>query len=275
MKRAFEEKVRAVQTARQSVLCVGLDPDPVRLPAHLSAAASPAEAVVRFTTAIIEATQAAACAFKLNLAFFEVLGRDGWEALEKTIRAIPRDLLVIADAKRGDIGNSARFYARSVFEHLGCDACTVAPYMGRDAVAPFLGYPGKAAFVLARTSNPGAADFQEQDCGGERLYLRVARQVMRWGADAPGSAGLVVGATGADALAELRAVCPTIPFLIPGVGAQGGDPRAVMRAAATPDGAVLVNSSRAILYASDGPDFAGAAAREAEALRAALGAPPS
>jgi orotidine-5'-phosphate decarboxylase len=141
--------------------------------------------------------------------------------------------------------------------------------MGRDAVAPFLAYPGKAAFVLARTSNPSAADFQERDCEGEKLYERVARHVAAWNAEAPGTAGLVVGATGPEALAALRASCPTLPFLIPGIGAQGGDP-SVIGAAATPAGRVVVNSSRQILYASAGQDFAEAAAHQAEALRARL-----
>lgn len=275
MNHSFGERLRRAQSDRRSVLCVGLDPDLARMPSSLVQAHAPAEAVARFGEAVIAATADHACAFKVNLAFFEVLGRDGWDALERTLGAVPPGIPVIADAKRGDIGNSARFYARSVFEHLGCDAVTVAPYMGRDSVDPFLAYPGRAAFVLARTSNPGAADFQERDCEGERLYLRVARRVAEWGAAAPGEAGLVVGATGAEALAELRAACPTLPFLIPGVGAQGGDPATVMRHAATPDGPVLVNSSRAILYAGDGPDFADAAARAADALRRALGPPPS
>ena len=272
MDHRFIDKLRRVQAARQSVLCVGLDPDPSRMPPHLLDAMPLPEAVVAFTRAIIEATEAAACAYKLNLAFFEVMGGAGWEALEATLRHLPDGPIVIADAKRGDIGNSARFYAASAFEHLGCDACTVAPYMGRDAVAPFLQYPGKAAFVLARTSNPGAADFQERDCEGEKLYLRVARQVAAWDADAPGTAGLVVGATEPSALRTLREACPTLPFLIPGVGAQGGEATAVVEAAATEDGLILVNSSRGILYASTGPDFADAAADAAEALRTRLNA---
>lgn len=266
----FLYKLRQIQESRRSVLCVGLDPDPQRMPQHVLDLYPLPEAIEAFNAAIIEAVGPAACAFKLNLAFYEVLGWQGWRALEATLALIPEDTITLADAKRGDIGNTGRMYAEALFETLGFDACTVAPYMGRDSVAPFLEYPGKAAFVLARTSNPGAADFQERDCEGEPLYLRVARQVAAWNEGTPGAAGLVVGATAPEALAEVRATCPTLPFLVPGVGAQGGDPGAVMRTAATDDGLVLVNSSRQILYASDGEDFAEAAAREAEKLRAAL-----
>lgn len=269
MTRDFNAKLREIQTTKQSVVCVGLDPDPKRIPRHLLAARPLADAVVAFNAAIIKATAGVACAFKLNFAFYEALGRDGWGTLERTMQHLPSNVLAIADAKRGDIGNTARFYAEAIFEQLGFDACTVAPYMGRDAVTPFMQYPGTATFVLARTSNPSAADFQERDCDGEKLYERVARHVAAWNDDAPGTAGLVVGATGPDALAALRERCPTLPFLIPGIGAQGGDP-GVVAAAATETGPVLVNSSRQILYASDGPDFAEAAAREAEALRARL-----
>ncbi len=267
----FSQKLRQIQVAKQTVLCVGLDPDPHRLPRHLLDQYPLAEAVVAFNAALIEATAAAACAFKLNFAFYEALGRNGWDTLERTLQHLPPDVLVLADAKRGDIGNTARFYAESIFEQLGFDACTVAPYMGRDAVAPFLQYQGKAALVLARTSNPSAADFQERDCEGEQLYERVARHVARWNDETPGTAGLVVGATGPEALAALRALCPTLPFLIPGIGAQGGDP-GVIAAAATETGRVVVNSSRQIIYASAGKDFAEAAARQAEALRARLAA---
>ncbi len=266
---AFNDKLRRIQADKRSVLCVGLDPDPKRLPRHLLDRLPLAEAVVAFNAAVIEATAAAACAFKLNFAFFEALGREGFAALERTVQHLPQDVVALADAKRGDIGNTARFYAEAVFEQLGFDACTVSPYMGRDAVEPFLQYPGRAAFVLARTSNPGAADFQECDCEGEPLYARVARHAARWHDEAPGTAGLVVGATGPEALREIRALCPTLPFLIPGVGAQGGDPAAIAPAA-TAEGLVLVNSSRQVIYASGGEDFAEAAGRAAEALRAAL-----
>ncbi|WP_022834817.1 orotidine-5'-phosphate decarboxylase [Salisaeta longa] len=276
MPASFNDRLRAIQTQKETAACVGLDPDPARLPAHLRAAHDTPEAVRRFCRAIIEATAPFACAFKPNLAFFEALGRDGRAVLEDVVAALPSDVLVIADAKRGDIGNSARFYAQSLFDDLGADAVTVAPYMGHDSVTPFLQHPGTAAFVLARTSNPGASDFQEAcQCNGTPLHQQVAEAVQAWARATPGTGGLVVGATAPDALRTVRTACPTAPFLIPGVGAQGGTPAAVMAAAATADGPVLVNSSRSILYASAGRDFADAAAAAAQALRDALRATPA
>ena len=266
----FTSRLLNAQQEKSSVLCVGLDPDPERLPPHLLDDADLPNAVLQFNAAVVEATALLACAFKLNLAFYEALGADGHRVLEGTLDQIPDDGIVIADAKRGDIGNSARFYAKALFDDLGCDACTVAPYMGAESVTPFLQHEGHATFVLARTSNPGAAAVQEYGPEGRPLFLHVARQVQAWAAEQPGTAGLVAGATDAEALAELRRVCPDLPFLIPGVGAQGGDPAAVMQAAGR--GPVLVNSSRSILYASGGEDFAEAAAEAAEALRATLNA---
>jgi orotidine-5'-phosphate decarboxylase len=267
---SFCDRLAAIQSDKRSALCVGLDPDPGHLPAALPDQPLPA-AVRTFCLDIIDATAPLACAFKPNFAFFEILGPDGRRVLGDVIDAVPDDCLVVGDAKRGDIGNSARFYARAAFDDLGCDACTVAPYMGRDAVAPFLERPGTAAFVLARTSNPGAADLQEAcACNGEPLYLHTARRVAEWSADAAGTGGLVVGATAPGALAELREACPRLPFLVPGVGAQGGTPSAVMDAAATAEAPVLVNSSRSILYASSGDDYAEAAADAARSLRNAL-----
>lgn len=261
----FTDRLRALQRRKQTVLCVGLDPDPARLPRPLRGESNPAMAVRTFLQQIIDATRHVACAYKLNLAFFEALGRDGWPVLEATLQHMPDDVVTIADGKRGDIGSSARFYARAVFELLPFDACTVSPYMGRDAVAPFLEYEGRAAFVLTRTSNPGARDFQERRCDGEPLYLAVARAVARWSQELPGTAGLVVGATDAYALAAVHLACAGLPLLIPGVGAQGGAIEPILQVARRSP--VLVNSSRQILYASDRSDFAEAAAREAEALR--------
>ncbi len=267
---SFLERLGHLQATKRSRLCVGLDPDPLRLPPHLLQSRALPEAVLHYNCAIIDATAASACAFKLNFAFFEALGAEGWRVLKATIDHIPDDVLIIADAKRGDIGNSARFYATSVFEQLGCDAITVAPYMGRDSVLPFLQYEGTAAFVLGRTSNPGAADFQEPLCGDQPLFVRVSRQVSRWAETAPGTAGLVVGATDIHALKTIRTLCPTTPFLIPGVGAQGGDAASVLTASATDQGHIIVNSSRGIIYASSDPTFAEVAAREAESLRHTL-----
>lgn len=274
MPASFSDRLRSIQRAKKTAVCVGLDPDPDRLPASVTDGMPLPDAVRAFCRQIIDATAPLAAAFKVNLAFFEALGVRGPEVLHTVAALVPDDCMLIADAKRGDIGNSARFYARALFDDLSADACTVAPYMGRDAVLPFLEREGTAAFVLGRTSNPGAADVQEAcTCDGTPLYLHVAQQVAGWSAEATGTGGLVVGATAPEALAELRAACPTLPFLVPGVGAQGGDPQAVMDAAATPDGLVLINSSRSILYASSGDDFADAAAEAAFALKTDLGAP--
>lgn len=264
----FTERLGAIQRKKQSVVCVGLDPDPQRLPQHLTVDVDPAHAVVTFNRAVIEATASIAVAYKLNLAFFEALGAGGWNAIEATLDAVPDDALTIADGKRGDIGNSARFYARAAFAQLGFDACTVAGYMGRDSVTPFLEYEGRGVFLLARTSNPGGADFQELACGGELLFERVVRTACTWDADRVGRLGFVAGATDLAALRRIRTLTPSAPLLIPGIGAQGGDAHAVMEAAG--DGPVLINSSRAIIYASGERDFAEAAAREAEALRLSL-----
>lgn len=267
---SFTGRLRAAQADRTSMVCVGLDPDPARLPAFLRDTYALPEAVTRFNAAIVAATRDAACAYKLNLAFYEALGRDGWSVLEQTLAQIPDTHLTIADGKRADIGNSARFYARAVFDELGFDACTVAPYMGRDSVTPFLERPGTAAFVLARTSNPGAADFQPCACDDTPLYVRVAEKTAQWSEASAGTGGLVAGATDPESLAVLRDRCPTLPFLIPGVGAQGGNAEAVMRAAATDAGLVLVNSSRSIIFASEERTFAESAGRAAHALRETL-----
>lgn len=272
MPSSFVQRLSAIQREKGTRVCVGLDPDLERLPPHLlKKSASHTQAVRTFNEAIIEATREQACAFKLNFAFYEALGPAGWDVLKHTITTIPNDVLIIADAKRGDIGNSARFYAQAVFEQLGCDACTVSPYMGEDAVQPFLAYEDRSTFVLARTTNAGARALQECRCDGEPIYVRVARLVASWNETSPGTAGLVAGATDVNSLRTLRTKAPRLPFLIPGVGAQGGNPEAVIEAAATEEGTVLVNSSRSIIYASTEDDFAEAAAREAERLRRALG----
>lgn len=267
---SFLERLRSIQQSTDSRLCVGLDPDPARMPRHLLAQTPLDDAVVQFNAAIIDATKDSACAYKMNLAFYEALGGAGHRTLERTLEHIPDDKVTIADGKRGDIGNSARMYGRAVFEQLDCDACTVAPYMGEDAIKPFLEYPGKAAFVLGRTSNPGSRDFQEKRVNGSPLYLEVAVRTMQWASETPGTAGLVVGATQPESIRELREACPDLPFLLPGVGAQGGDPVTAVTAG-TKDGAlVLINSSRSILYASDGKHFAQAAGDAAEKLRRQL-----
>ncbi len=262
-----KDRLAAVQLDRHSYACVGLDPDPGRIPAHLAPSASLPERILAFNGAIIEATAPFACAFKINFAFYEALGSEGWRVLEATRALIPEDMAAIADGKRGDIGNSARFYAQSVYERLGFDLCTVAPYMGGDSYGPFLEFEGKGAFILARTSNPGAADIQEREVAGAPVYEWLVRQIVALPEPLVSRAGLVVGATRPEALQHIRTLAPGLPFLIPGVGAQGGDARAVMEAAFAGPGSLVINSSRAILYASDGPDFAEAAARNAKRLR--------
>lgn len=265
---SFLDRLRAAQAATGACLCVGLDPEPERLPAPFRGRPA-AEAIRGFCFAITASTAPHACAFKPNLAFFEALGTGGWEALAavcEAVRATGR--LLILDGKRGDIGNTARRYADALYEGLGGDAATVAPYMGRDAIAPFLQHPGRCAFVLAATSNPGAADLQMLDVEGEPLYRRVARMAVEAGERQPGEAGLVVGATRPEVLGALRADFPSVPLLVPGVGAQGGRPAEVLEKNA--GGPILINASRSILYASSDADFAEAAAREAERLARTL-----
>ena len=261
----FFDKLERAAQRNGSLLCVGLDPDPAQMPVSDVAA---------FNRAIIEATAGLVCAYKPNLAFYEALGERGLAALRDTLAAIPSDIPVIADGKRSDIGNTAKAYARALFDELGVDAATVNPYLGGDAVEPFLEREEKAAFILCRTSNPGARDFQDLlvSTGDERpakpLYRVVAERVMSW--DSHGNVGLVVGATQTERLAEVRSAAPDLPFLIPGVGAQGGDLEAGVRAAANdrPDRGFIINVSRSVLYASSNNDYVAAARREAETLRA-------
>lgn len=251
-----------------SFLCVGLDPDIKKIPQHLLSCDNP---LLEFCKAIVDATAPHCVAYKPNLAFFESQGVKGWIALEETvkyIRANYPDQFVIADAKRGDIGNTSALYARAAFEHLGVDAVTVAPYMGSDSVKPFLGYDGKWVVLLALTSNPGSHDFQfcETGVGGERLFERVIRTSSEWAG--PDEMMYVVGATQGEMFADIRRVAPRSFLLVPGVGAQGGSLEEVCRHGMLPDGecGLLVNSSRGIIYASSGVDFAEAAGDAAAKL---------
>ena len=262
----FLSKLRRAQESTGSVVCVGLDPDPARLPTQLRGLPTD-RAVTTFCRAIVDATAATACAYKPNLAFFEALGRPGLDVLADVIEHIPADRVIIADGKRGDIGNTAARYAESVFDQLGCDACTVNPYMGREAVEPFLTDASRAAFVLVRTSNRSASEVQELDVGGVPLWARIAALAANWDAVNPGQVGFVIGATDPVTLSKIRDVHPTVPLLIPGVGAQGGDAAAVMKASQPDVGPVLINSSRAILYAGDGLDYATKSAAAAKQLR--------
>lgn len=266
----FGDRLVRAQTETGSTLCVGLDPDLERLPEHLTRSRTPQAAVEHFCREIIQATLPHASSYKLNFAFFERLGDQGMAVLRRVLRAIPAGRVTIADAKRGDIGNSARFYAGSALDDLGFDSVTVSPYMGRDSVMPFVENPANAAFLLVRTSNPGRTDLQDLEVDGAPLYEAVAKAAIRWGSEAAGSIGFVVGASDLTALSRLRTLAPTTPFLIPGVGAQGGDPADVMRCSGDAPGITVVNSSRGICYASSGEDFAAAAGDAAQRAASAL-----
>lgn len=247
---------------KKSFLCVGLDPDLERIPASCGEGV---EGMENFCRDIIARTRAYAVAYKPNLAFFEQCGSAGWAALERIVALIPSDCLVIADAKRGDIGNTAARYADAMFNALGADAVTVAPYMGADSVKPFLAAgPGRWTILLALTSNPSAEDF-EFHRGEEPLYRRVIQLGQTWGT--PDNLMFVVGATRPEMLAEIRREAPDHFFLVPGVGAQGGTVQAVSEAGLNDKCGLLINSSRGILYASDGEDFAERAGAAAQAMQ--------
>ncbi|HEU4907031.1 MAG TPA: orotidine-5'-phosphate decarboxylase [Solirubrobacterales bacterium] len=256
-------------------LAVGLDTDPGRIPASVAPGAAPAEQVIEFNRAIVAATAKVAAAYKPNAAFYEALGADGHRALAGTIAAIRElapEAAVILDAKRADIGSTNAGYVAAAFDDLGADAITVHPYLGREALAPFLDRAEKLVFVLARTSNRGAGELQDiEDAEGVPLYRRVARAVARdW--NAAGNCGLVVGATDPEEMAAIRADVPTsMPILIPGVGAQGGNLAATVAAnREAGSDAYLIAASRSLIYASDGADFAAAAHAAAEALDAEI-----
>lgn len=253
-----------------SWLCVGLDPQPRTLPTSLR---HDADGLYRFCTSLIEATADVACAFKPNSAFFEAHGAAGFDTLRRVIAAVPRHIPVILDAKRGDIGSTATAYASAAFKYFDAHAITLNPYLGGDALEPFLRYEDRGCFILCKTSNAGSADLQNatlQD--GQPVYLDIARRAQHeW--NGRGNVGLVVGATHPQIAEEVRALCPTMPFLVPGVGAQGGDLAAAVRAAATVQGTnALINASRSIMYASGESDYLQAARTEAIRLRDAINA---
>ncbi len=248
-----------------TLLCVGLDPDPQRFAPCLHGRA---DAIAEFCCRIADATAEFACAFKPQIAYFSAhRAEDQLEAALSHIRERHPQIPVILDAKRGDIGSTAEQYAREAFERYRADAVTLSPYMGGDTIAPFLAYEGRGAFLLCRTSNPGGADLQMLDVGGERLYERIARLAAGpWNRN--GQLGLVVGATAPHELARVRELAPELPLLVPGIGAQGGDVAATLRAGQSPGGlGLVINSSRAILYAGNGDDYAQAAAAAARATR--------
>jgi orotidine-5'-phosphate decarboxylase len=254
----FFEKLENQVCVKKSYLCVGLDPVWEKIPPHLPRTP---EGLLEFLLEIVEETQAYAAVFKPNFAYFETLGPSGMEVLHELIQKIPTEIPVLGDAKRGDVGHSAQMYAKAVFETLECDAVTVTPYQGEDALRPFLAYRDRGVFVLCLKSNPGAADFQLPE-----MHLQVAKKVKAW--NVAGNAGLVVGATHPENIAAVRKNCGQMPFLIPGVGAQGGDLEKTLIAAE--DGSkipYLINSSRSILYASSSLDYARKAGVAAKKLR--------
>ncbi len=248
-----------------SFLCVGLDSDPLKIPDHIG---HDAEAVLKFNKAIIDATAPYCVAYKPNAAFYEAMGWEGVKVLEQTIEYIRKnypDQFIILDAKRGDIGNTSKLYARAAFENMGVDAITVAPYMGEDSVTPFLGYKGHWVILLALTSNKGSHDFQLiEDANGQRLFETVITKSQVWAT--PDEMMYVVGATQGEMFSDIRRVAPRSFLLVPGVGAQGGSLEEVCRYGMTDDIGLLVNSSRGIIFASQGVDFAERAAEEARKL---------
>ncbi len=248
---------------KKSFLCVGLDTDISKIPAHLLETEDP---IFEFNKAIIDATKDFCVAYKPNIAFYECHGPKGWESLKKTLDYIPKNIFTIADAKRGDIGNTSTYYAKTYFEYLNCDSVTVAPYMGEDSVTPFLEFENKWVILLALTSNKGALDFQFMtDVKGEQLYKKVLRKSAKWGTAE--NMMYVVGATRAEGIGEVRKLVPDHFFLVPGVGAQGGSLEDVAEYGWNKDCGLLVNSSRGILYASNDSDFAEKAAVEAKKLQ--------
>jgi orotidine-5'-phosphate decarboxylase len=267
---AFTDKLTAAQQANDSWVCVGLDPVMERLPEAVRKEESP---FLAFGRAIVKATADVVGAYKPNLGFWLAEGPMGLAALQQLVAEIPENIPVILDAKFNDIGNTAQAYARAAFEALGADAVTVNPYLGRDGVQPFLSDGERALFLLARTSNTSAPDLQDHLVEGRPLYEQVAQLAAKWDADLPGTCGLVVGATYPRELARLRQIAPELPFLIPGIGSQGGNLIAAVTHGPTAAGVgPVINSSRGIIYAwssaaSSGPDFAQAARAAAVALR--------
>ena len=266
----FTDMLRGAQAANDSMLCVGLDPEPAKFPGAWRGEAS---CTFAFCAAIVDATRDLVCAFKPQIAYFAAQrAEDALERLIDHIHRVAPGVPVILDAKRGDIGATAEQYAREAFERYRADALTLSPFMGFDSIEPYLRHAGKGLILLCRTSNPGGSDLQAQRMqNGDLLYEHIARLAAGpW--NGGGQLGLVVGATYPEEIARVRALAPTLPLLIPGIGAQGGDAEATVRAGWRPDAPIIVSSSRAILYASAGVDFADAARRVAQVTRQQLNA---
>jgi orotidine-5'-phosphate decarboxylase len=260
-----EQKLIEQIKKKKSFLCIGLDVDLNKIPKHLLKEDNP---IFAFNKAIIDATHKLCVAYKPNIAFYEAYGLKGWKALEKTIEYLNKnypEIFTIADAKRGDIGNTSSRYAKAFFEDLAFDSITVAPYMGKDSVEPFLAFEGKHTILLALTSNDGASNFQTKLVDGKELYKQVIETSKTW--ENSKNLMYVVGATRADYFAEIRQIIPDSFLLVPGVGAQGGNLQEVCKYGMTKNIGLLVNSSRGIIYASDGIDFSQASAKKARALQ--------
>jgi orotidine-5'-phosphate decarboxylase len=261
----WREKLSTITSQNNSLLCVGLDTDKGKIPKFLIDASK--NPLFDFNKAIIDATKDLVCAYKLNMAFYEVGGRKGIEALEKTIQYIPRNIMIILDGKRNDIGNTAENYAKSLFDTLEADAVTVNPYLGKDGIMPFLEYTDKCSFILCRTSNPSAGDFQDLLVSSTPVYQIVAQKIREWNTN--NNCGAVVGATYPEELKTVRTILgETIPILIPGVGKQGGDIEKTVRNGTNAQGEMaLINSSREIIFTGEHQDFAEQSRKKAELVR--------
>lgn len=256
------EELIAQIKAKESMLCVGLDTDMNKLPEGVERSM---KGMVEFNRNIIEATNKYAVAYKINTAFYEQYGSEGWQCMEETLNLIPENCFTIADAKRGDIGNTSSMYARAFFKRLNFDSITVAPYMGEDSLSPFFAFEDKWVICLGLTSNAGSKDFQVLESEGQKIYQHVMHKVSQWGN--PGNLMFVTGATKASDLNQLRESFPEHFFLVPGVGAQGGTVHDVCVAAMSDFGGLLINASRSILYASSGADYIDKAEAEAKSLQ--------
>lgn len=252
---SFLEKITSTILKNQSILCVGLDPDLDKIPRHLLERPDP---IFEFNREIIQKTQDQVCAYKPNIAFYEAQGEKGMSSLRKTIEFIPKSIPIILDAKRGDIGNTSRLYAQACFDDLNVDAVTVNGYMGTDSVSPFLEYKEKAVFVLVKTSNPSSSELQDLTLqNNSSVYLEMAKKVSQWNKEFPGHCGAVVGATAPSELQVIRSILSHEFILAPGVGAQGGDPKELVRNGLNQDDSgLVVNSSRGVLYSDSSKTFA-------------------
>jgi len=265
----FTQKLQSAAQRNQSWLCVGLDPDLEKIPQHLIDQHG-SDAIIYFTKAIVDATREYVCAYKPNSAFYESLGPMGLEMLKVTREIIPNDIPMILDAKRGDLGNSSKHYAKAAFEVYGADCLTLSPYMGLDSLQPFIDYGDRGLFILCRTSNPSAKEIQDLDVGGQPLYLKIAQQIARWRDQSQSShIGAVVGATYPDELKSIRDVLGNdLVILIPGIGSQGGDLQAAVLSGMNSSGQNgIINASRSVIFASSGEDFADEAGSVTKALR--------